>query len=108
MRCARGANQLRNVMHELSFRLQTDLEPELRSGNLAACIDCVSGELRKLPDSPFHEAIAMRITNSKVDVAGHFDAFFEQEESRFLIRAAYTETNGFDINPDLWFFVSGL
>ncbi|HVK57438.1 MAG TPA: hypothetical protein VM735_01555, partial [Candidatus Kapabacteria bacterium] len=71
---------------------------------LTTCIDRVSRELRELPDSPFHEAIAMRITNPRAEVAAHFDAFFEKEASRFPIKASYTEINGFDINTDLWYF----
>ncbi len=91
-------------MPDLSYKLQADLKPELRAGNIARCIDRVSDELKKLPDSPFHDSISMRITNSREDVSAHFDAFFEKEASRFRIKAAYTETNGFDINPDLWYF----
>lgn len=91
-------------MHDLFFRLQTELGIKLRSGDITACINRVSDELKKLPDSPFHEALAMRITNSRKAVSAHFDSFFSKETSRFPIKAAYSEANGFDINTDLWYF----
>ena len=37
-------------------------------------------------------------------VAKYFNKFIKQESKRFSIKAVYTETNGFDINPDKWFF----
>lgn len=91
-------------MHDLLFKMQSQLEPVLREGNLAACIDRVCSEMKRLPDSPFHVALSARVTNPSREVSKHFDAFFRKEGARFSIKAAYTETNGFDINTDLWYF----
>ena len=91
-------------MHNLYFELQEHLKPALRAGDLASCETTVAQKLTTLTLSPFHCILDLSITNSPTEVAAHFDAFFRRELSRFQIKAAYTETNGFDINPDRWFF----
>ena len=78
--------------------------PILRAGDTARCERTVAAHLAALPQSPFHIAIDVNITNSPADIATHFDGFFRQEAVRFKIGSAYTEMNGFDINPDRWFF----
>lgn len=91
-------------MLELFFQLQKEALPSLRAGNLAECDRIFSDAMRHLPPGSFHIALDLRFTNSPRDVAAHFDAFFRQEVERYAIAAAYTETNGFSINTDRWFF----
>jgi hypothetical protein len=59
--------------------------------------------LLTLPNSPFHLAGDLNITNAPRDIAKHFDRFFRDESARFEVQAVYTEMNGFDINPDRWY-----
>jgi hypothetical protein len=91
-------------MSDIFFELQEELMPALRAGDTARCERSVAERLAALPHSPFHIAIDLSITNAPADIAAHFDGFFRQESARFKIGAAYTEMNGFDINPDRWFF----
>ncbi|PHR95539.1 MAG: hypothetical protein COA78_29930 [Blastopirellula sp.] len=91
-------------MYDSFFKIQNELEPNLRKGDLDSCIERVINELKSIPDSPFHDAIKMVITNPVEEVAQYFDKFFETEAARFTLEAAYAETNGFNINPDLWYF----
>jgi hypothetical protein len=91
-------------MSDIFFEIQEELMPVLRAGDTARCERTVAERLAALPQSPFHIAIDLIITNSPADIAGQFDRFFRQEAARFKIGAAYTEMNGFDINPDRWFF----
>jgi hypothetical protein len=91
-------------MSDIFFELQEELMPVLRAGDTAWCERTVAERLAALPQSPFHIAIDLSITNTPDDIAAHFDGFFRQEAARFKIGAAYTEMNGFDINPDRWFF----
>ncbi len=91
-------------MSDIFFELQEQLTPVLRAGDTAQCERTVAERLAALPRSPFHVALDLSITNPPADIAAHFDGFFRQEASRFKIGAAYTEMNGFDINPDRWFF----
>ena len=79
------------------------LTPDLRSGNLAACESAVTDSLLALPESPFHAAARRAISNDPTEAAAHFDQFFARESSRYAVAAAYTEMNGFDINPDRWY-----
>ena len=91
-------------MSNLFFQLQTELEPTLRAGDLRECDRRIAETLRGLAASPFHIALDLHFTNPAEQVAREFDAFFRRESERFTIAAAYTETNGFDINTDRWYF----
>lgn len=90
-------------MSQISSQLQKQLVPFLRKGDLELCQRTVADRLAKLPLSPFHIVLDLKVTSNPVDVADYFDGFF-REQPRGLIAAAYTEMNGFEINPDLWFF----
>ena len=90
-------------MEDIYTKTARSLVPELRSGNLATCEELVVKTLDTLPDSPFHLAAELEIRNDPVEAAAHFDEFFKQEQSRYEIAAAYTEMNGFDINPNRWY-----
>ena len=91
-------------MGNIFSELQEQLAPVLRAGDTAKSERTVSERLAALPHSPFHVAIELSITNRPADIAAHFDGFFRQEARRFKVGAAYTEMNGFDINPDRWYF----
>jgi hypothetical protein len=79
------------------------LTPALKRGDLDACKRGVSEQLRKLPRSPFHIVEKLAISNDPADAARHFDRFLQREAKRIDVAAAYTEMNGFDINPDRWY-----
>jgi hypothetical protein len=91
-------------MSDLFFQLQSDLDPILRAGDLQQCDERIADALRGLPFSPFHIALDLHFTNPPSKVAQQFDAFFNRQRGQFSIAAAYTETNGFDINPKRWYF----
>jgi hypothetical protein len=88
---------------DISFQLEEQLEPVLRAGDLTRCEGAITDCLLKLKSSPFHIAAQLSISNSPASVARHFDRFFDTEAKSFSIGAAYTEMNGFDINPDAWY-----
>ncbi len=87
-----------------SYELEKQIEPHLREGDLDHCTKQVRDALLRLPNSPFHIATELDFTNDPAIVAQHFDTFLTRERARFDIRAVYTETNGFSINPDCWYF----
>lgn len=86
------------------FEIAEQIDPELRKGNLNVCINRVTEELEKLPESPFHSVVNFRFTNKVQDIADYFTNFIRKEKERIDIKAIYTETNAFDINPDWWLF----
>ncbi len=90
-------------MVDLFFQTMEQLEPVLRAGNLEACEKTVVEKIRQLPRSPFDLSIEVDISNDPAEAAKAFDGFFETEAKRIGIAVAYTEMNGFDINPRLWF-----
>ena len=89
---------------EIFFELQEQLAPVLRAGDTAGCERTVAERLSAMARTPFHVVLDLSITNPPTEVAAHFDGFFRQEAARFPIGAAYTEMNGFDINPGRWYF----
>lgn len=90
-------------MPNLFFATMERLTPALRRGDLEACEQEVAKEIRVLPATPFHIVLDLSISNDPADAAVHFDRFFREESARIPIAAAYTEMNGFDINPDRWY-----
>jgi hypothetical protein len=90
-------------MSDLFFSTMERLRPALLRGDLKACESEVAGELQKLASTPFHLVLDLSITNDPANAARHFDRFFDVESKRFQIGAAYTEMNGFDINPGRWY-----
>ncbi len=88
---------------KLFFETLVRLEPPLRAGDFAGCESLVASVLRGLPPSPFQIAPDLSITNDPLDAALHFDRFYCDESQRLAIKALYTEMNGFDINPELWY-----
>jgi hypothetical protein len=89
---------------KLFFDLREDLRPVLRSGDLARCEQRVAQALAALPHSPFHCILDLSITNPVGEVAEYFNTFFREEAPPLRVGAVYTEMNGFDINPDRWYF----
>lgn len=85
------------------FATMKRLTPALRRGDLEACEQEVAKQIRALPVTPFDIVLDLSISNAPADAAAHFDRFFHQESARISIAAAYTEMNGFAINPDRWY-----
>ena len=90
-------------MNDLFFSTMERLTPALLDGDLETCEHEIAKELKKLRRTPFHIAFELSILNDPADAANHFDRFFAAESKRFQIGAAYTEMNGFDINPNRWY-----
>ena len=90
-------------MPGLFFATMERLTPVLRRGDLETCEQEVAKELWALPATPFHIVLDLSISNDPANAAEHFDRFFRAESARVPIAAAYTEMNGFDINPDRWY-----
>ena len=86
------------------YELAQELEPKLRKGDLESCIARTTEVMSELPLTPFHEVVAFEFTNSLTEVADYIASFANVTSSEIGIKAIYTETNGFDINPDEWYF----
>lgn len=76
----------------------------LRKGDLDRCKKVVSDYLKKLPKSPFHLILDLEFSNPSKNIAKVFEKFIDENSKKYVVKAIYTETNGFDINPDRWYF----
>lgn len=86
------------------WNLAEELEPSLCKGDLLHCRTRVSETIESFQETPFHKVLDLKFTNAPLDVARFLDEFIKQENNRDKLKAVYTETNRFDINPDRWFF----
>ena len=86
------------------FDIANELSPTVREGNTQIAVNRVAEALRTFPSSPFHKILDLDFTNRPEDIAAHFDNFLRLQKTNFKVGAVYTETNGFDINPDRWYF----
>lgn len=86
------------------FDIAKELSTSVKAGNTGVAVARVAEVLRALPASPFHKILDLDFTNRPNDVAAHFDGFIQAQKASFPIGAIYTETNGFYINPDRWYF----
>jgi hypothetical protein len=86
------------------YDLAEELLPALKKGDLEACIGRVSNELSKLSKSPFSKVMELDFSNNPKDIADCFQSILNKYGKKIDIKALYTETNGFDINPDEWYF----
>lgn len=90
-------------MSELFFELQEKLAPAIRRGDVDVCERAAAKVLRGLKKTPFHVVLDMEITSDSLQAAKHFDDFLAKVSKKMSVAAAYTEMNGFSINPDRWF-----
>ncbi|QDT36282.1 hypothetical protein [Stratiformator vulcanicus] len=86
------------------FDVADEATPHLLRNDYAKCEEIVRKALFEEPPSPFDHVLKSEFTNDPRDVAIEINAFVERESKQFAVGAIYTETNGFDINPDRWYF----
>jgi hypothetical protein len=85
------------------FDIIDSLVPILKKGDINGCADYIERELGKREVTPFHAILNHSISNDPRSVAVYLNRILEKESERFIIAAAYTELNDFNINPDRWF-----
>jgi len=86
------------------FDVAAEATPHLLKNDYSKCEEIVRRALEAEAHSPFHLVLESDFTNEPADIAADFDAFLERESERMPVAAIYTEMNGFDINPDRWYF----
>ena len=66
-------------------------------------IEMMEGRLRELPTTDFHVILGRDLFHLTDSLAQWLDKFYHAASEQIAVRAMYCETNGFPINPDLWF-----
>jgi hypothetical protein len=84
--------------------LYAEVEALIRGGDFTACSVRIAEAFRAVPSSPFHIATEQDFTNDTVAIVRHFNEFVVEELRDANPAVIYTETNGFRINPDEWYF----
>lgn len=86
------------------YEVAQQVIPSRRSLDFDKCELLVKSALESHTVSPFHIVLDLNFTNDPESVGSVFSKFYVKESKRFPVSAIYTETNGFDINPDRWYF----
>jgi hypothetical protein len=81
-----------------------EAEEFLRKGDLEKCEKMVEESFDKTEPSPFHLVTTQNFTNDPSEIAKNIDDFIAFQKKKFEVKAVYVETNGFDINPDEWYY----
>lgn len=78
--------------------------PALREGDIDTCIEWTDKMFGMVPEGPFHIVRDLDFTTCPEDTAKKFDEWVLAQEAVRPFGSAYTETNGFSVNPDQWHF----
>jgi len=105
------------IVHQLPFaaepadaglqrRISNEIVPLLDACQFAQAEERLAGWMSALTEGPWHVAITpgMAITTPPSAVASLLNAFVAEAAKQQKPKALYAEMNGFDINPDEWFF----
>ena len=76
----------------------------IMKGQIDAAKKELEAGLASVNTSRFKSLIDSEFTNSKSLIADEINKFVAACEDNFEVKAIYLEMNGFDINPDKWFF----
>jgi hypothetical protein len=86
------------------FTIAEQIYPYMQQGDLNQCETIISDYLSQYSNSPFYIAINSHFSNDPKEVAENFDKFIRREQAKYKVAAIYTEMNGFDINPERWYY----
>jgi hypothetical protein len=64
----------------------------------------ISTLMEDCKDKTFNGLITAHFTNPPSQIYGSVSAFHSECSKKFSVKAIYLEMNGFDINPDRWYF----
>lgn len=76
----------------------------IHSGKLTDAIEYLETELKNCVSPHFKSLIGTSFSNRPQDIAAEIGIFIQACENKFPIKTVYLEMNGFDINPDRWYF----
>lgn len=80
------------------------INAKIRTTDIAGAVEHLEYLLAQEKHPHFIELIGADFSNSASDILSEINAFIKDCQSRFELKAVYLEMNGFDINPDCWYF----
>ena len=90
----------------MNIELWKKVHALVTSGRIKESVGYLEQGLSNCPGPRFKSLIGASFNNDPKDVALHIKRFVVDCERAFRVKAVYLEMNGFDINPDRWYFDS--
>jgi hypothetical protein len=88
--------------------MDTDLwdliDSRFRESDIGGAVKLLEARLPESNVDLFNELIGRGFTNSPKLILGSINDFIDACRKEFDIKAVYLEMNGFDVNPNRWFF----
>jgi len=79
-------------------------EVDKRIQNPDEACDFIIELMKGCEDKTFNSLIELDFTNSRDQIQNSISTFYSECNKLFDVKAIYLEMNGFDINPNRWFF----
>jgi len=87
----------------MNFEFAAKINCFLEKLDFESALKIAESELKKIPHTEFHEIIGISLLNQSNDLLNWIEEFYQLATKENPVKALYFETNGFDINTDLWF-----
>ncbi|HEV8595221.1 MAG TPA: hypothetical protein VGR51_06795, partial [Thermoplasmata archaeon] len=76
----------------------------VHDGRLKECIASLEDCLRSLRETPYHAVLGRNFLGQTDAAVEYIGSFFETTSKTIQVKALYFEMNGFEINPEEWYF----
>jgi hypothetical protein len=73
-------------------------------GRVDQYISWAEAGLKAVEPTPYHSVVGLNFAHLVEPAAEYLISVFRGASSQFPVKAAYFEMNGFDINPEQWYF----
>ena len=88
----------------MNVELWKKIDSLIIQGKLNKAITDLESDLASCKSERFKSLIGSNFTNDPIEIAEKINEFISFCEKKFEVRSIYLEMNGFDINPDRWYF----
>jgi hypothetical protein len=90
----------------MEMRLWNAVGRRFRKSDVGGAIKFLEERLAKEKGVRFKSLLGKGFTNTPRSILASINKFIDACSKKFAIKAVYLEMNGFDINPDRWYFDS--
>jgi hypothetical protein len=90
----------------MEMRLWNAVDRRFRNSEIGGAIKFLEERLAKEKVDRFKGLLGKGFTNTPQSILSAINKFIDACAKKFSIKAVYLEMNGFDINPDRWYFDS--
>jgi hypothetical protein len=90
----------------MEMRLWKAVDRRFRKSDITGAIGFLAERLAKEKTVRFKGLLGNGFTNKPAKILSAINEFIDACSTQFAIKAVYLEMNGFDINPDRWYFDS--